>query len=132
MSQLLQRIKERLNTDLKINLFLFQSPIHIPARVILESEFALEDVKDLKSDVLRWMICAEVSCDMTGFLSCECNADAFCLAMFKYTTGLTAQTIQTDNQRDNLINLMLERFRVISESEFDSIITTHPLTPLRL
>ena len=185
MSQLLHQLKDRLKTDAKIDLFLFQSPtskalciprygfrgradssqvvilvsqhflneltsveqlsvlghelahllyghVHIPARAILESQFSLTDVQGLKSDVLKWLTCAEVSCDMIGYLSCGCNTEAFSLAMLKYTTGLTSSTIHADNQHRNLIELMFEQFEEISKASFDTILTTHPLTPLRL
>ena len=43
--------------------------VHIPAQAILESKFPLADIGGLKSDVLKWLTCCEVSCDIIGLLS---------------------------------------------------------------
>ncbi len=106
--------------------------VEIPARAILESEFSLKDTQGLKSDVLKWLTCAEISCDIVGYLGCNRNADAFCVGLLKYATGLTASTIEADGQDSGLIALMLEQFEDISKASFDTTLTTHPLTPLRL
>ncbi len=185
MSALLQQVQDRLNTRLKIDLFLFQCPtsnalciprygvcksdeanqlvilvsqhflnelnpveqqsilghelghllhehVHTPGKAILESQFPLAAAQDIKSNVLNWMICAEVSCDIVGYLSCGCDAEAFSRAMLKYTTGLTAQTMHADDRYENLFELLLQQFEEIWKAPFDTILTTHPLTPLRL
>ena len=104
--------------------------VNIPGKVILESEFELEDVKDAKSNVLRWMICTEVSCDIIGFLSCHQDSDAFYNTLLKYTTGLSTPVLRhTSNQ---MVSLMLDQFNELSSSMFDAILTTHPVIPLRL
>lgn len=185
VSYLLQQINNRLNTDLKINLFLYQSPISnacciprygvkrsetcnelvilvsqhflnelnpieqtavlghelghlvyghvdIPARAVLDYQFPLKDAQALKSNLLKWMICAEVSCDTVAYLSCGCDKNAFCTAMLKYTTGLNSQNIQASNHHGSLIDVVSEQFEEISGHLFNPILTTHPLTPLRL
>jgi len=184
LSHLIDELNECLNTDFKINLFLFESPtsnafsvpryaygkeesckelvilisqhflnnlnpdeqkailghelahmlyghVHIPAKIILQSEFPMKDIQDLKSNVLKWLICAEISCDIVGFLSCNCNVFPFHSALLKYSTGLNDETIHDLNQV-YLIELLLKQFEEISESLFENILTTHPLTPLRL
>jgi uncharacterized tellurite resistance protein B-like protein len=97
---------------------------------VLESEFELKDVKDVKNNVLRWMICTEVSCDILGLLSCNRDCDSYSKTLLKYTTGLSAPVLQ--NHADDIVNLVLEQFDELSTSMFDAILTTHPLTPLRL
>lgn len=104
--------------------------VHIPAKVVLESEFELKDIKDIKSRVLRWMICTEVSCDIIGFLSCHRDTDVFFQTMLKYTTGLSTPTLQ--KSADQMFDLVLAQFDELSSSMFDAVLTTHPLTPLRL
>ncbi|MDY6862170.1 MAG: TerB family tellurite resistance protein [Thermodesulfobacteriota bacterium] len=185
IASLLNIVKERLNLDAQINVFLFQSPIpnamcmprygilykdksqklvilvsqhfmndlnsverlsilghelghllfghvDIPARIILESEFGLAHAKDIKSNILKWMICTELSCDVIGMLCCNLNIDAFCNAMLKYTTGLAQKIIQNNTENVLIFDLLLDQYNEISESLFDAIMTTHPLTPLRL
>ena len=185
VSALLRRVDERLNTDLKINLFLSQFPtstalsiprysladtdhtqeliilvsqhflneltedeklailghevahllfghIYIPAKAVLESEFEFADAIELKSDILQWLICSEVSCDIAGFLSCDCNTENFSAALLKYTTGLTSKNILADDQDQNVLKMIFDQVEQISDSLFDTILTTHPLTPLRL
>ena len=104
--------------------------VNIPARVILESEFELKDVKDAKSNVLRWMICTEISCDIIGFLSCHQDSDAFYNTLLKYTTGLSTPVLR--HAAGQMVNLMLAQFNELSTSMFDAILTTHPVIPLRL
>jgi hypothetical protein len=104
--------------------------VHIPAKVILESEFQLKDAKNVKSNVLRWMICAEVSCDIIGFLSCGRDKDVFFQTMIKYTTGLSTPILQ--DSAEQMFDLVLAQFEELSSSMFNTMLTTHPLTPLRL
>ncbi len=185
IAALLDRINRRLNIDLNVTLFLFQSPISnamctprstiqsvgqkkelvilvsqhflnelspaeqssilghelghllfghvlIPANLILNSQFQMKDIQDLKNDVLKWKTCAEVSCDMLGFLSCDCNVEASQSALLKYTTGLTSSTIQAVVTYPELIDLIHQQFEEISSSVYDPAMSTHPLTPLRL
>lgn len=185
VASLLAEMNSRLRTDLKVNVFLFQSPlstaacipryglggdgegkemivlvsqhflnelnaaeqisilghelghllfghVHVPGKVILESDFPMEDVKALKNDVLKWMTCAEVSCDMVGYVSCGCDVKAFSSAMLKYTTGLSGQSLGGQSGHEHLIGLMLQQFEEIASSALMSAVTTHPLTALRL
>jgi uncharacterized membrane protein YebE (DUF533 family) len=104
--------------------------VHIPAKTILESEFELKDVKNIKSNVLRWMICTEVSCDIIGFLTCHRDKDVFFQTMLKYTTGLSTPVLQ--DAANYMVDLVLAQFDELSTSMFDAVLTTHPLTPLRL
>jgi uncharacterized tellurite resistance protein B-like protein len=104
--------------------------VHIPAKTILESKFDLKDVKDAKINVLRWMICTEVSCDIIGFLTCHRDKDVFFQTMLKYATGLSTPVLQ--DAADYMFDLVLAQFDELSTSMFDAVLTTHPLTPLRL
>ena len=182
VSDLLDTVNRNLHTDLRINVFLFQSPtsnamcipryglgsnddeliilvsqhflnyltrqeqlciighelghllfghVNIPAKSILESEFELADAKDVKSNILKWMTCTEVSCDVIGFISCGGDFNVFCSAMLKFVTGILPVT-EVSARIDNLINLVLQQYEDISQSLYDAETTTHPLTPLRL
>lgn len=184
VSDLVNKLNDHLNTDFRINLFLYGSPlpsalctprytyneqnnckeltiiasqhflnnlspdeqisilghelahllyghVHIPAKAILQSKFDMKDIQDLKSNILKWRICAEISCDIFSFLSCKCDPASFSSAMIKFSSGLTDDTIRRLNQ-DCLLDLVLKQYDDISEALFDSTLTTHPLTPLRL
>ncbi len=106
--------------------------VHIPARSILESKFSLGDIGGLKADVLKWLTCCEVSCDMIGLLGCDHSVAAFSRAMLKYTTGLANRGIVVDRGVDGLVKLLLDQLEEVSEAALDPTLTTHPLTPLRL
>ena len=104
--------------------------VHIPAKTILESKFELKDVKNAKINVLRWMICTEVSCDIIGLLTCHRDKAVFFQTMLKYATGLSTPILQ--DAADYMFDLVLSQFDELSTSMFDAVLTTHPLTPLRL
>ncbi len=106
--------------------------IRIPAKAILEAEIPVNRIMDLKINVLRWMICTEISCDMIGLVSCGCKPEAFCTAMMKFSTGVSEPCLGGADKRNDLINLMLSQFEEIAASTVDSPLTTHPLMPLRI
>jgi len=183
--ELVQRLNERLHTTLKVNIFLFQSPVanalcvprygchtngnnqelvilvsqhflnelgpaeklivlghelghllfghvHIPAKALLQSNFPLKDIQAVKSDVLKWMICSEVSCDLLAYVSGGCDAEAFSLTMLKYSTGLTSRAVSSHDQQRQLIDTVLQQCEEIGAASLDATLSTHPLTPLRL
>jgi len=106
--------------------------VHIPAQAILQSKFSLADIGGLKADVLKWLTCCEISCDMIGFLGCDQRLPAFSRAMLKYMTGLADRGIVVDRGVDGLVALLLDQLEEVSQAAFDPTLTTHPLTPLRL
>jgi hypothetical protein len=83
--------------------------IYIPARLILKMNTSLGGDQKLKSDILKWMICSEVSCDTIGYLGCGGDASAFSRAMLKYTTGLYSRTIQTGDLFQNLHDITFQQ-----------------------
>jgi uncharacterized tellurite resistance protein B-like protein len=106
--------------------------IDVPAKIILKMDTSLGRDQRLKSDVLKWLTCAEVSCDAIGYLSCGRDVDAFSRAMLKYSTGLYSNTMQKGDLFQHLYRITFQQFDDIYLSMFDPILTTHPLTPLRL
>jgi hypothetical protein len=102
----------------------------IPAAVILKCPFKMQDIGTLKSDVLKWMICAEVSCDLMGFIAGDRNVPAFVEGMWKFTTGI---------QRPGLSSLGQEPISALAARQFDEFagagradtLSTHPMTLLR-
>ncbi len=182
VNNLIERLNQNLNTNFKINLFVYHFPVpnalciprytsfeekcdqltiivsqhflndlgmdeqmsilghelghllfghfHIPTQLILQANLPLADVQDIKVNLLKWKTCAEISCDILGFLSCNCNQTSFSYAMLKFTSGLGQKII--DKNREDLIQLLLKQYDDISQALFDTSLTTHPLTPLRL
>jgi len=106
--------------------------VRIPAKILLQSNFKFSEIKETKSDVLKWLMCAEISCDIVGFISCNCDLRAFSEALLKFVTGLTASTISYINENENVCDIILQQYEEISSAAYDPILSTHPLTSLRL
>lgn len=105
--------------------------VKIPANLILQEDLNLSEAGDLKSDVLKWSICCEITCDIFGYVSNNQDKNAFSTAMLKYTTGLHSNTLQHFGD-ETLVQLVLNQYDDISDSIYEGILSTHPLTPLRL
>jgi len=106
--------------------------VHIPGKLLLDVQHPLAQTKTLKSDLLKWMICSEISCDLFSLLACNQNLDAFCLTLLKYSTGLSQQAISKFNKNHEMQNFLLSQYQEIVSARYDPLLTTHPLTPLRL
>ncbi len=105
--------------------------VEIPANAVLESPFDFGDVQELKAEILKWKTCCEITCDVSAFISCGCDADHFSAAMLKFCTGLSDGVVDSVS-KNVLVDLLLQQYDDISQSMLDSVVTTHPLTPLRL
>ncbi len=105
--------------------------VKIPRKTLLDTETDLSKNPDLRANVMRWAICSEVSCDIFGYVATGGNTKACSTALLKFTTGLDAKTFEALNE-DALIQQVLQQYDTLSESVVDSVISSHPLTPLRL
>jgi len=106
--------------------------VHVPGKMLLDIQNPLAKTDTLKSLALKWMICSEISCDLFSFLACNQNIEAFCSTLVKYTTGLNQQAISIVNQNHELRDFLLAQYDDIVSARYDPMLTTHPLTPLRL
>jgi len=106
--------------------------VRIPGKVVLESSAPLAITGELKSDILKWMICSEISCDIFSYVAANKNIATFSLALLKYTTGLSHRTATLVNEDDDLTSALHAQYDEIVSATFDPKLTTHPLTPLRL
>lgn len=106
--------------------------LKVPKGAILDADLNLETFEDTKAKVLKWSTCAEVSCDILGFVSCNNHVTSFSSAMLKYTTGLTGDVLGTLDPEENLMEMILQQYDDLTKSVIDSSMSTHPLTPLRL
>ena len=105
--------------------------VHIPAKALLKEDLPIEDVGNVKSEVLKWSTCCEISCDILSFVLNGFNADAFATAMIKMTTGLIDSSINKMD-KDLLISKIITQCDELSDSVYEGVLSTHPLTPLRL
>jgi uncharacterized tellurite resistance protein B-like protein len=105
--------------------------IKIPAKAILEQAIPLADTKALKSNVLKWSICCEISCDILGYIAGAKNKKTYLSSLIKFTTGLSSNSLIHLNE-ELLIDSLLNQYNYISNSEYEGALTTHPLTPLRI
>jgi uncharacterized tellurite resistance protein B-like protein len=106
--------------------------VDIPSGAILEADLPMSEFGDLKSNVRKWMICAEISCDMIGLCACGFDPDAFCSAMFKFCTGVHPGIIDHYARTHSFVDLAMLQFEEISDSHLAPSLSTHPLPPLRM
>lgn len=103
----------------------------IPAKVILEFPFKMADIGSLKSDVLKWMICSEISCDLVGFVAGGRKTQPFIDGMLKFTTGLQQTGVESLGA-ETLYGLARQQFDELVRTGQSGALSTHPLTLLRI
>lgn len=104
---------------------------NIPRDIILKNPLKVKGGFQLKSDILKWGICAEISSDIIGLVANGLNSDAFISAMLKFTTGLNNSTFNKLGVM-NLKKTVLNQFQEITHSVQEQKLVSHPMTPLRL
>jgi len=102
----------------------------IPARAVLEFPFKMQDIGPLKADVMKWMICSEVSCDLVGVVACGLRAQPFIDSVLKFSTGLHQAGVAALGE-DTLSALALRQFEELVATGQAGALSTHPLTLLR-
>jgi predicted metallopeptidase/uncharacterized tellurite resistance protein B-like protein len=105
--------------------------INIPKDILLKTPLKIVGALQLKSDILKWGICAEISSDIIGLVANGLNSDAFISAMLKFTTGLNNSTYNKLGVM-NLKKTVLNQFQEITHSVQEQRLVSHPMTPLRL
>jgi len=105
--------------------------INIPKDILLKNPLKIGGALQLKSDILKWGICAEISSDVIGLVANGLNSDAFISAMLKFTTGLNNSTYNKLGVM-NLKKTVLNQFQEITHSVQEQKLVSHPMTPLRL
>ena len=103
----------------------------IPAMMLLDPDVDLSKTPEVRADVLRWAICKEISCDVFGFVASGGDTSSCSSALIKYHTSLTEETYNAMGG-DALIQQVLSQYDSLSDSVVESVISTHPLMPLRL
>jgi hypothetical protein len=105
--------------------------IEIPKDILLKNPLQIQGALQLKSDVMKWGICAEISSDIVGLVANGLNSDAFISAMLKFTTGLNNSTYNKLGVM-NLKKMALNQFHEITHAVQEQKLVSHPMTPLRL
>lgn len=102
----------------------------VPTGAILEG--GVEGASpDLLANVLRWSICREVSCDIFGYIAAGGDVKHCQTALLKFTTGLDAKTFNALDP-EKMIAQVLNQYDSLADTVVESLISTHPLTPLRI
>lgn len=104
--------------------------VNVPTGAILEGDIEGAG-PNLLSSVLKWSVCCEVSCDMFGYIASGGDVKSCQSALLKYTTGLDSKTFDLLNA-DALVAQMLAQYDSLASAVVESVISTHPLTPLRI
>ncbi len=86
--------------------------------------------KEVKSDVNKWSICCEISCDVLGYVAADRDAASFNSAMIKFTTGIKSDKLELINPK--FIKMVLAQYDEINASVYTSMLSSHPITPLRV
>ena len=104
--------------------------VKVPTGAILEGDIEGAG-PEMFANVLRWSICCEVSCDLFGYIASGGDKNAGQTALLKFSTGLDAKTFDSLDP-DSLIAQVLEQYDSLADTVVQSVISTHPLTPLRV
>lgn len=99
---------------------------HVPASQILHSEIDLGHYKDLRINLLKWSLCAEISSDIFALYSSDFNPKVFSTAIIKFASGVHA----LDSY--DLISILLKQYDDLAGSVSHAELTPHPILPLRI
>jgi tellurite resistance protein len=103
----------------------------VPRQPIFDGSIEIQDLPELRVLTLRWSVCSEVSCDLFGYVASGGNARACQTALLKFTTGLGRSTFAALDP-SAVIGQVLGQYDVLASSVVKNVISTHPLTPLRV
>jgi Zn-dependent protease with chaperone function/tellurite resistance protein len=103
----------------------------VPSRPIVDGNIELAEMPELRLLTLRWSVCAEVSCDLFGYVGSGRDARACQTALLKFTTGMNHATLERLNPGE-VISQVLAQYDTLAGSVVKEVISTHPLTPLRI
>lgn len=103
----------------------------IPSNKLLNIKDDIENIQDLKSNILKWNISKEISSDILSFIFLKKDFESFSMAILKTCASLSESSIKYLN-KDELIDNILNQYSDIVESSCNDQLTTHPLTPLRI
>lgn len=98
----------------------------IPARHILQSTFDFGKARELRINLLKWSLCAEISSDIFALHASDFNPKVFSSAIIKFSSGVHAL------DSFDLISILLRQYDDLAERIHNSDLTPHPVLPLRI
>ncbi len=105
--------------------------VTVPRKAVLDTAMDCSKLPELKANLMRWAICCEISCDILGYAANGRDARAAQMALLKYTTGLSGEVFSGWSS-GQLVEQAIHQYESLSQSVVESVVSTHPLTPLRL
>lgn len=101
--------------------------IHIPANQLIHGSFDYgKKYRDLRLNLLKWSLCAEISSDIFALYSSDFNPKVFSSAIIKFASGVHA----LDSY--DFISILLNQYHDLAESVSNADLTPHPILPLRI
>lgn len=98
----------------------------IPAKRILECNIDLSSQRELRLDLIKWMICAEISSDIFALHSSDYNPKIFSTSIIKYSSGVFALDTY------DFIDILLQQYDDLADRLISQDLTPHPILPLRI
>jgi len=98
----------------------------IPAKRILESNIDLTSQNDLRLDLIKWMICAEISSDIFALHSTDYHPKVFSTSIIKYSSGVFALDAY------DFIDILVKQYDDLANKLISQDLTPHPILPLRI
>jgi hypothetical protein len=98
----------------------------LPAKRILESDIDLSSRKDLRLDLIKWMICAEVSSDIFALHASNYKPKVFSTSIIQYASGVYALDTY------DFIDILIKQYDDLADRLISQDLTPHPILPLRI
>lgn len=98
----------------------------VPAKRILESNIDLSSRKDLRLDLIKWMICAEISSDIFALHASDYNPKVFSTSIIQYSSGVYAL------DTFDFIDILIKQYDDLADRLISQDLTPHPILPLRI
>jgi len=98
----------------------------IPSNYLLHRDVNFHEFKQLKVNLLKWSVCAEISSDMFALYANDFNPKIFCSAIIKFISGIYAL------DSFDIIALLTKQYDDLANNINTTDLTPHPITPLRI
>jgi len=98
----------------------------IPAKRILDCNLDLSSQSELRLDLIKWMICAEISSDIFALHSTDYKPKVFSTSIIKYSSGVFALDTY------DFIDILIKQYDDLADRLISQDLTPHPILPLRI
>jgi hypothetical protein len=98
----------------------------VPTAVLLAKQNSNKIIQ-IKSDLLKWSICNEITADIFSLIASDFNDVIVCRSLLKFHTGLK------DVHGDDLIKMAIKQYNdIVKKDNYFRELSSHPLMPLRI